>query len=79
MTESHEHYMRLALREAARGGRAGEVPVGANEQRTDGNLAGAGAASRLAQGQAHVVLVRVRHAGLVGKKTGAAAGFAAAP
>ncbi len=29
MINSHEHYMRLALRAAARGGRAGEVPVGA--------------------------------------------------
>ena len=29
VTLSHEHYMRLALREAARGARAGEVPIGA--------------------------------------------------
>ena len=29
MTPPHEHFMRLALREAARAGRAGEVPVGA--------------------------------------------------
>ena len=29
MSLAHEHYMRLALREAARAGRAGEVPVGA--------------------------------------------------
>jgi len=29
MTPPHEHFMRLALREAGRAGRAGEVPVGA--------------------------------------------------
>jgi len=29
LTPPHEHFMRLALREAARAGRAGEVPVGA--------------------------------------------------
>jgi tRNA(adenine34) deaminase len=38
MTHPHEHYMRLALREAARGGRAGEVPIGALLVAADGSV-----------------------------------------
>jgi len=36
MTHPHERYMRLALREAARGARAGEVPIGALLVAADG-------------------------------------------
>ena len=36
--EAHERYMRLALREAARGARAGEVPVGAVLVGADGEV-----------------------------------------
>ena len=38
MTHPHEHYMRLALREAARGARADEVPVGALLVAADGEV-----------------------------------------
>ena len=38
MTLPHEHYMRLALREAARGARAGEVPIGALLVAADGEV-----------------------------------------
>ena len=38
MTHPHEHYMRLALREAARGARAGEVPIGALLVAADGEV-----------------------------------------
>ena len=38
MTHPHERYMRLALREAARGARAGEVPVGALLVAADGEV-----------------------------------------
>lgn len=38
MTHPHEHYMRLALREAARGARAGEVPIGALLVAPDGEV-----------------------------------------
>ena len=38
MTHPHEHYMRLALREAARGARAGEVPIGALLVDTEGEV-----------------------------------------
>ena len=38
MTHPHEHYMRLALREAARGARAGEVPIGALLVDADGEV-----------------------------------------
>ncbi|MHB8834489.1 MAG: tRNA adenosine(34) deaminase TadA [Candidatus Methylomirabilia bacterium] len=38
MSFPHEHYMRLALREAARGARAGEVPIGALLVDADGDV-----------------------------------------
>jgi tRNA(adenine34) deaminase len=38
MIYPHEHYMRLALREAARGARAGEVPIGALLVAADGEV-----------------------------------------
>ena len=38
MIHSHEHYMRLVLREAARGAGAGEVPVGALLVAADGEV-----------------------------------------
>jgi tRNA(adenine34) deaminase len=38
MKHPHEHYMRLALREAVRGARAGEVPIGALLVAADGEV-----------------------------------------
>jgi tRNA(adenine34) deaminase len=38
MKHPHEHYMGLALREAARGARAGEVPIGALLVAADGEV-----------------------------------------
>ena len=38
VTHPHEHYMHLALREAARGARAGEVPIGALLVAADGEV-----------------------------------------
>ena len=55
------------------------LAVRSDENSTDGNLAGAGAAGSLAQSQAHEVLVRLGHTVLRRKQQGAAAILAAAP